>query len=757
MILPNWPLPKENLAVTLFLTLLLIAGPAAHHAAAAEKNDRDGTPPQFVGSQSCKTCHAAEHAAWTSSQHSQAMQVAVKETVLGRFDGTTFTKDGVESTFFQKDGKFWVRTDGPDGVLADFEVLYTFGVSPLQQYLIALPGGRLQALGIAWDSRQPQEGGQRWFSLYPDRKLQAGDPLHWTGIDQNWNYQCAWCHSTDLKKDYDRASRTFATKWSEINIGCEACHGPASGHVAWAAKPSGPQTTGPESKGFDVGFGISRSATWTLGPDGKAQRSHQASSNKEILVCASCHSRREQFSDHPVAVARYFDAFRASRLEPGLYFADGQQRDEVYTYASFLQSRMYAAGVTCSDCHNPHTGKLRQSGNAVCSQCHATERFDTPKHHHHSAGSAGSQCTSCHMPTTVYMGVDPRHDHSMRIPRPDITQVVGAPNACDRCHAGKPAQAFELGDSGAPGTQAALIQVAEDTSLSGIVRASAIARLGRYPSRNVMAAVARAAAVDDPDIRTAAIAALTVVGARARVPLLAPLLRDQSRIVRMDAARGIAGSGEQSLAVEDRQLFERALSEYVDAQLFNAERPEAQSNLGALYMERGMIEEARAAFKEALQLDRTFVPAAISWAELERNGGSETTAEALLRRSLEANPKSGPLHHALGLSLVRQKRMTEALEVLARAAEFAPDNPQFSYVFAVAEHGAGRRAEAIKILKAALVRHPYDRDILMALISYQLEARDTASALANAELMIKLEPSRTDVRHLVARLRGQLR
>ena len=258
--------------------------------------------------------------------------------------------------------------------------------APLQQYLIELSGGRIQALGIAWDARPKEEGGQRWYHLYPDQKLKAGDPLHWTGIDQNWNYQCAWCHSTNLTKNYDQASRQFNTTWSEISVGCEACHGPASNHVAWASKSSGWEKFDQQGKGFAQSFDERKDVTWPMAANGQAARSVPRTSEKEIQVCAGCHARRQQFSDDPESVAHLFDAFRPSLLEAGLYHADGQQRDEVYNYGSFLQSRMHAAGVTCSDCHNPHTGKLRLTGNALCGQCHAAERFDTSAHHHHAPG-----------------------------------------------------------------------------------------------------------------------------------------------------------------------------------------------------------------------------------------------------------------------------------------------------------------------------------------------------------------------------------
>jgi predicted CXXCH cytochrome family protein len=754
----------------LALSFAAIVALALLVAAVATRGTTNATA-HFVGSASCGQCHPAEHEAWRGSHHAAAMQGATEETVLGRFDGATFAKDGIDTTFSRKDGRFVVRTDGPDGSLADFEVKYTFGIAPLQQYLIELPGGRLQAFGIAWDARPASDGGGRWYDLYPDRKLMPGDPLHWTGLDQNWNYQCAWCHSTNLKKNYDRESRTFKTEWSEISVGCETCHGPASSHLAWAAKSAGWEAD--EAKGFDVRLGARKGGAVVKG--GAAGAIRAPSDAKEILVCAGCHARREQFADEAPAVQRFSDAFRAARIEPGLYYADGQQRDEVYNHGSFLQSRMHAAGVTCSDCHNPHSGKLRESGNRVCTQCHAPERFDAASHHHHATGSSGGQCAACHMPTKVYMGVDARHDHSIRIPRPDRTLVLGTPNACRQCHADKPAkwaadaintwypspkpgaqtfaEAFDLGDRGAPGAQAALIRVAEDTSLSGLVRASAIIRLAPARSLSVVSALARAVGVDDPDVRSAAIEALAGADPATRAALVKPLLRDQRRVVRMDAAHVLAGEVEASLSAEERREFDHLIDEYVGAQLFNAERPEAQANLGSLYLRRGDVDQARRAYEEASRIDPTFYPAAIALADLAQRQGSEEAAEAILRRSIALNPASGPLQHALGLSLVRQKRIPESMQPLAAAVRLAPDVTRFAYVLAVAEHDAGNKSEAHEILAAALVRHPYDRDLLLGLISYELEARDFGTALSRAELYATLEPERADIRQLISRLK----
>ena len=733
---------------------------------------------RYAGSLTCAQCHPREHREWQTSQHAAAMQEATDKTVLGQFDGSTFSRGGVTSTFFRKDGTFWVNTAGADGQLADFEVRYTFGLFPLQQYLIGMQKGRLQALGIAWDARAKEEGGQRWFALYPDRNLTPGDPLHWTGIDQNWNYQCAFCHVTNLKKNYDPLSDSFHTAWSEIGIGCEACHGPASHHVAWASKTGDWQRFDTPSKGFALTFDERKDVTWSMTASGIAARSQPRKSNKEIEACAPCHSRRQQFSDDLVDAHQFLDAFRPSLLEPGLYHADGQQRDEVYTYASLLESRMHAAGVTCSDCHNPHTLKLRAAGNAVCAQCHAPETFDTPTHHHHVSGSKGSECAACHMPTTTYMVVDPRHDHSLRIPRPDRTHLLGTPNACNQCHTDKPAswaaeaikiwypspkpgyegfaEAFDLADRAAPGAQAALTKIVEDSSQSGIARASAIVRLGHFLSPKSLAVMAKALKDPEANVRMAAVAALANSDPQTRLTLLAPLLADEARIVRMDAARGLAGEAEQHLNSEDRKRFETALDEYVAGQQFNAERPEAQVNLANLYIVRGKVSEAEAALLEAIEIDPTFVQAPIALSELHRAQGQESAAEATLRTALKRNPESAPLLHALGLSLVRQKRTEEAVDNLRKAAKLAPEAPRFAYVAGVALHDSGKPNEALEVLKAALSDHAYDRDILYALITYELQAGQFESALSRASLLHELEPEDQQVDQLLATLRRSM-
>jgi predicted CXXCH cytochrome family protein len=749
--------------------------PASTHV--AQSSTAPVAAASYVGGQACAACHAAEYKAWKGSHHDLAMQIADENTVLGNFNDAKFRYAGITSTFFRRNGKYYINTDGPDGKLADFEIKYTFGLTPLQQYLIELPGGRLQAFSVAWDSRPQEQGGQRWFHLYPDRKLKAGDPQHWTGIDQNWNYQCADCHSTNLRKHYHADTKQFETKWSEINVSCEACHGPGSNHIAWAKEGGDWRRFGGPGKGLTVLLDERRGATWTMDPaTGNAARSQPRQGVREIETCARCHARRGQFTDDVVHGRPFADSFRLALLDDGLYWPDGQQRDEVYNHGSFLQSRMFEQGVTCSDCHEPHSLKLRAPGNAVCAQCHAPADFDTPAHHHHPVGSKGAECAACHMPTETYMVIDPRHDHSMRIPRPDLSVKLGTPNACNKCHADKKpqwaaqavrtwfpnprpghqtfAKALAASTSGASGAMDKLIMIVEDKGQPAIARASALARLGPRLGPAGVDVATKALNDDDALVRSAAVDALSGADPALRRQLLPRMLDDPVRRVRMDAARALASVLQAGLNDSQQAAFAKALDEYVAAQRFNADRPESRLNLGALYAERDEFDKALAEYRAAIELDPTFVQVYVNLADLYRMRGLESEAEATLRDGLKRDPKSAALHHALGLTLVRQKRTAEAITELREAAKLAPDDARLGYVYAVALDSTGQKQQALKVLEALVRRHPDDRDVLMALVTFNRNAGATLPALDYARRLAELEPENPQVRRLVAELGG---
>jgi tetratricopeptide (TPR) repeat protein len=698
-------------------------------------------PPAFVHEAACAGCHAAEVKAWQGSDHDLAMHEATEATVLGDFSGTAFTYHGVKSRFFTRNSKFYVNTDGPDGKRADFEVKYTFGLDPLQQYLIELPGGRLQALSIAWDVPR-----RRWFHLYPKERIDFRDELHWTRPAQNWNFMCAECHATDLTRNFDPSSRAYRTRWTRLGVGCQACHGPGSRHVEWAR--AGDKGAGAEpSKGFPVNL---RGADATV----------------EIETCARCHARRAPLADGFRHEHRLMDDYLPALLDEGLYHADGQILDEVYEYGSFLQSRMHAAGLRCSNCHEPHRLKLRAPGNAVCTACHMAgpppalpsvnmrgliaKDYDAPAHHFHKPGGPGSFCVDCHAPARTYMVADPRRDHSFRIPRPDLSVRLGTPNACTNCHAKEGArwaanavarwygpergkephygEALHVGRTGKPGASEALIRLAGDSATPAIVRATALSLLPRYPGRPALETLGRGLHDPDPLVRRAAVSGHSLVRPEDRVRALTPALSDAVRAVRIEAARLLVMAGTAALGA-DVGAWQRGLAEYESVQRALAGQAAAQSNLGTLYAELGRPQEAEVALREAIRLDPLFVPAYVNLADVERSGkGGEAAAGATLRAGLRTMPKAAPLHHALGLSLVRQKRTAEALASLGRAARLAPDDARFGYVYGVALHDTGKPTEALRELERVVRRHPGDRDARLALIAFRREAGDTAGA-----------------------------
>jgi Flp pilus assembly protein TadD len=765
--------------VTFALVPLLGSGSSAqaYDVVAGPSNALAKPAEAYVGGATCGACHEKEAALWRGSHHDLAMQVADPRSVLGNFGNVTFRYAGITTTFFRRAGKYFVNTDGPDGKLADFPIKYTFGVKPLQQYLIELPGGRLQAFGIAWDTRPKEAGGQRWFHLYPNRNLKAGNPQHWTGIDQNWNYQCADCHSTNLRKNFDAKQNRFNTTWSEIDVSCEACHGPGSNHVAWAKKEGIWKRYDDPEKGFSATLDERRDVTWKMdAATGNAARSTPRSGVREIETCARCHARRGQFTDDVVHGRPLADAFRLALLEDGLYWSDGQQRAEDYEIGSFLQSKMFARGVTCSDCHDAHSLKLRAAGSAVCSQCHLPAKYATRDHTHHRQGSNGAECVACHLPTATYMVVDPRRDHSIRVPRPDLSVKLGVPNACNNCHTDKEpqwaasalmrwygkaprgfqhfAEALAAGSSGAPGARGELVAVIRDQDQPAIVRASAIVRLARWLTPGAIDVMANSLNDPDPIVRAASVDALAHISPQERDLYLPRLLDDPVRLVRMDAARALVGVPEAGLPAAARGSFAQALGEYVAAQKFLADRPEGHTSLGNLYGERGDADQAVAEYRKAIGIDPTFVQAYANLADVYRSTGDEDKAEAVLRGGLKKNPRAAVLQHALGLSLARQKRTAASLDALREATRLAPEDSRFAYVYAVALNDSGHALAARKVLEAALREHPYDRDLLVALTYYSAAAGNRDAALGYVHRLRELEPEDRNLAQLEKQIQG---
>ena len=738
---------------------------ATRRTGSSTQHVSQGSQATYVGVAACRACHARQYQDWLGSHHQLAMQEATEATVLGDFHDARIRYFDVTSRFYRRDGKFWVNTDGADGRMQDFEIRYTFGVHPLQQYLVAFPDGRLQALSLAWDSRSRDQGGQRWFHLYPKEHIRAGDELHWTGLQQNWNFMCADCHSTGLRKNYDETSNTYATTWQDINVTCEACHGAGSEHVKWAARQA-PNVGAAHTRddGLLAHFDDRGDVFWILDPvSGNSRRSRPRANTDELEMCGRCHARAARLSEDWVPGKPLLDTHRVTLLEQGMYSADGQMQDEVYNYGSFLQSKMFAAGVTCSDCHEPHSQKLRTTDTEVCGLCHSPGKYATEVHHHHPQHSAASRCVACHMPMRTYMVVDQRHDHSFRIPRPDESVKYGTPNACNDCHKDKPAtwaakathawygdmqEGFQhftaaLTDarrqSAAAGSE--LVGLARDATSPAIARATALSQLGSYLDSDAFEVAREGLRSPDAMVRLAAVELLAGTDAATRWAVLAPHLADPVREVRITAAEEVADALPPDIAPEASASFRRALSDYLASQELNADRPEAHLSLGNLYVRQGRVQDASAQYQHAIRLWPGFVPGYVNLADLSRALQRDDEAERWLTQAAKVAPDSADVLLALGLLRVRQHRTEEALQLLARATQLAPDNAHYAYVYGVGLCSSGQAAQGLKLLRRLHEKFPGNRQVLLGLASLTAESGDRQAARRYAQSFVAMAPA----------------
>ena len=750
------------------LALLAVAG--------CRQPSQELVPAGYTGRKTCQPCHPQEYTAYIGSHHDLAMAPANDQTVLGNFEDAALTHLGVTSRFYRRDGKFLVSTEGASGAVEEFEVKYTFGADPLQQYLVEFPGGRLQCLPLCWDSRPRKEGGQRWFHLYDSERIAPGDLLFWTRVSQNWNTGCAECHSTGLRKNFDPSTATYRTRWTEVDVSCEACHGPGAAHVEWAeARTRGEARPDISDLGLAVRLKESEPAVWTRDEStGRPRRAPPLAAHTQAETCARCHSRRGLVNEDYVHGASLLNTHNLSLLEEDLYYPDGQILEEVYVYGSFLQSRMAREGVVCTDCHDAHSARLHQEGDALCTRCHAAGTYTSRSHHHHPPGSSGARCVECHMPARTYMVVDPRRDHSFRVPRPDLTASLGTPNACDNCHGDRSTQwsvghfqrwygtgltdkhfgeTLAAARQGIPGLAADLIRLAQDRHQPAIVRATAVSLLDNYPGGSAAEALGELAKDSRPLVRAAAVEALGSLPPHRREPLLQAALKDPLRVVRTLAGRSLAGPVPAGLSRRQRRLRASAVGEYEAVQQLHADHPGGRLNLGDLYRDQRDFERAEASYRQAIALEPAFIPAYLNLADLYREMDREDEGEKLLLEALKIVPRSAAAQHALGLLLVRTGQRRPALGHLAQAVELKPDNSRHAYVYGVALNSLGESDQAIRVLEQALKSRPHDRDLLFALATIQRDRREFGRALVHGRRLLALYPENAGYQRLETQLR----
>lgn len=663
---------------------------------------------EHVGTKQCQSCHQEQYQAWQGSHHEKAMQHANKESVLGDFNQVSFN-----SNKFFKEGsdsapEFWVNIKGEDGKFHDYQIKYTFGYTPLQQYMVEFDDGRVQLIPFAWDSRKQENGGQRWFNLYPDR-TEKHQEFFWTNTGQNWNYMCADCHSTNVSKNFDVKSNSYNTQFSEINVACESCHGAASEHISWLDNKS------------ITNFGFDRDLSkpvknWQAQSDSNTLAPQKTEHSQQVLTCAQCHSRRTQISNNNhVASNAFGERYLLDLISSENYHPDGQVYNENFVYGSFLQSKMHQKGVVCSNCHDPHTAKLKLPTETLCLQCHQADTYAKKSHHQHNNSSTGAQCVNCHMPETTYMQIDARRDHSFHIPRPDLALQLGTPNTCLSCHKDKTsswsldklntwfpttkeqaaikqeqdfatvfsATTLPLSNQQWQSVGSELSRIAQTPAYAPIIRASALTKMAQTSSINTVIAIARALENKDEYIRLGAVLALDDGGTQAtqagKWRMLSPILTDKVLAIRTSAAFTLASLWQQ-LTTEQKKQLTPALNEYLSNQDFNNDRSFAHSNKGIIYNYQGKYDLAIKSFEQGISIEPNFAQAYINLSQVYRLLKEESNSIAILKQGLDASPLNAQIPFELAMAYIRAKDKATAAKYLAHATKLAPQNSHYFYV-----------------------------------------------------------------------------
>lgn len=653
----------------------------------------------------CVACHTEAISDWQESDHAKAMNIATPSTVLGDFNNSEVVHFTQKAIFYRDSDKFNVKLTEKNQT-TNYTIAYTFGHYPLQQYLVPSAGGRLQVFPFAWDSRTTEQGGQRWYANYALEDLQPEDRLHWKQPLQNWNGMCADCHSDGLKRNYNTKDNRFDSEWDNINVGCQSCHGKMEKHDKSSEKSA------------NLGWVLEEGqtvATWQ----------GQSRDNQFMETCFSCHSLRAPLTDGFKANEKFLNQFSPTFLTPDIYHADGQIKEEVYVYGSFLQSKMYAAGVNCLDCHDAHTMKVKLQSNALCLQCHSANHYETETHTFHSIDSQAAQCVSCHMPETQFMGVDDRRDHSFKVPKPHLSQQYNTPNVCVNCHqdqsdrwaAEKLNKWFGAPEAEERGEQLYLelqrvralplqqhFELIDNNSVSEIKRATAVSMLPLSTQRLSDAELRHLIHSTEPLIRLAA----------ARIGFLLPidelsksygaLLVDEYKAVRVAAVNQLLGTGLESTAG-----FAQAFAELNTANETTSWRAEGRLNMSEVYAKQAKPQANIRALKQAIVVDPYFDASYINLVDIYRQSGQFEKELEVLQTGLKANPKSGMLHYVKGLSLIRSGEKEVSVQSLVKAVELDSTNSQFAYVYFLALDSTGKTAEALSELRNVIRRYGADR------------------------------------------------
>ena len=698
----------------------------------------------FLGDKKCKECHQEEFKKWKGSHHDKAMQIADSLTVLANFNNQKFTSQGVTSKFYKKGKGFYVNTEGPDGKNHDYKIVYTFGIKPLQQYIVQFPDGHYQCLRTAWDSVK-----NKWFDLYPDFKVVHSEWLHWSRGGLNWNNMCADCHSTNVRKNYEEKNHSYSTKYAIINVSCEACHGSGKQHVLDVEKLG-------EKYVANGGFKMTKNTK-----------------TKELVdQCARCHMRREQFSEAFNFEGTLLDHYYPQLLEERLYEADGQILDEVYVYGSFLQSKMYQSNVTCTNCHDAHSLKLKFDGNKLCAQCHVPEKYDSPKHHFHKQNTASSKCINCHMTGKLYMGNDFRRDHSFRIPRPDLSVKYGTPNACSGCHKDKDdewawtgfkklfgevdsihfSEKLAPGITNKPNGHLGLIELMNDKKQPDLVRASATKVLANYNTQNFIEEYIKMLNDDSALVRGASIDVLSMINNTDYSSYFLPLLKDSKRSIRVKAFFGLGALDENQIPEDYKESYQKVKKEFWTHLKTNSDFVGARVKRGDFYIKKRNLQKAIESYESALRIDNVNNQVRLNLAILYYNNKQYKQAEIAYLETIKQEPDYGPVYYSLALLYAELNNVDNAIVQLKKAIKIMPKNIRVYYNLGLLFHKKQDYKNAEITFSKGLKVDANNESLLYALAFVYSKSNQKEKAKNTVKRLINLYPNNQKYRNFLNQL-----
>ncbi|HYG23977.1 MAG TPA: tetratricopeptide repeat protein [Verrucomicrobiae bacterium] len=763
---PSRPIRRNGFqnALQFFIALLLCCAAAGCNR--EEKRATDPSQPAFAfaGSASCRECHRDTFEQWHGSHHQLAERPIDPQLDSRAFEPERRFQHGSQSVrVFLSNNVPWIEAIGLSGKPEVHAVARVLGHDPLRQFLVEFPGGRLQAMEAAYDPHS-----NNWFNVFGNEDRQPGEWGHWTGRGLNWNSMCASCHNTGLQRNYSAASDSYHTRFLENGVGCESCHGSMQPHNDWQKQ-----------------FGKSGRPDPSLSKLTRVQTQD---------YCGSCHSRRSDLTGQFKAGEAFLDHYSPALVDASeTYYADGQVRDEDFEFGSFLGSRMHAKGVTCIDCHNPHTAKTILPGNFLCIRCHDGSRSDAPKidpvsHSRHKVfgystegamtnfnlaaydpatiKEKGGECVNCHMPQTTYMQRHRRHDHGFTIPDPLLTRELGIPNACTRCHQDKDVEwaihhsSDWYGERLNRPTRRRARLIAQAQQLDPQAAPQLLAWLPKEPlpywqaviagllepwagDGNVSATLKSLLQHTNALVRASAARALEpAVHARNAevVTALRQALKDSQRNVRVAAAWSLRA---------ERKPGSRADQELRASLEVGADQPLGQMQLGNYFIARGDLQTAVSHFQKAVQWDQRSPAIRQQLAILLSQLGRPHEAVEQLQAACRLAPSDANYRYELGLAHNEIGDLSGAVRELSAAVKLDPRLAMGWYNLGLAQHAMGQSVLGLESLAHAERLEPAQARIPYARATILLQIGQRNEAFAAARRALQIDPSHAESRALL--------